>query len=144
MLVSIPFKLGISSFIGYLKGESSLMVFDRHANLKYKYGDRKFWCRGFYVDTVGQNQKRIEEYIRNPLQEDMIADQFSLFEEYDPFTGEKNKRKQSKIDPLVGSASKGGAEGKPFGRPLDIGRKQSLSAEEQAARSDMAPVKQTA
>ena len=93
MLVSIPFKLGISSFIGYLKGESSLMVFDRHANLKYKYGDRKFWCRGFYVDTVGQNQKRIEEYIRNPLQEDMIADQFSLFEEYDPFTGEKNKRK---------------------------------------------------
>ena len=92
-LVSIPFKLGISSFIGYLKGESSLMVFDRHANLKYKYGNRKFWCRGFYVDTVGQNQKRIEEYIRNPLQEDMIADQFNLFEEYDPFTGEKNKRK---------------------------------------------------
>ena len=69
------------------------MVFDRHANLKYKYGNSKFWCRGFYVDTVGQNQKRIEEYIRNPLQEDMIADQFSLFEEYDPFTGEKNKRK---------------------------------------------------
>ncbi len=69
------------------------MVFDRHANLKYKYGNRTFWCRGFYVDTVGQNQKRIEEYIRNPLQEDMIADQFSLFEEYDPFTGEKNKRK---------------------------------------------------
>ena len=93
MLVSIPFKLGISSFIGYLKGESSLMVFDRHANLKYKYGDRKFWCRGFYVDTVGQNQKRIEEYIRNPLQEDMIADQFSIFEECDSFTGDKNKRK---------------------------------------------------
>ena len=93
MLVSIPRKLSISSFMGYLKGESSLMVFDRHANLKYKYGNRKFWCRGFYVDTVGQNQKRIEEYIRNPLQEDMIADQFNLFEEYDPFTGEKNKRK---------------------------------------------------
>ena len=93
MLVSIPWKLSISSFMGYLKGESSLMVFDRHANLKYKYGNRKFWCRGFYVDTVGQNQKRIEEYIRNPLQEDMIADQFNLFEEYDPFTGEKNKRK---------------------------------------------------
>ena len=93
MLVSIPPKLSISSFMGYLKGKSSLMIFDRHANLKYKYGNRKFWCRGFYVDTVGQNQKRIEEYIRNPLQEDMIADQFNLFEEYDPFTGEKNQRK---------------------------------------------------
>ena len=93
MLVSIPPKLSISSFMGYLKGKSSLMIFDRHANLKYKYGNRKFWCRGFYVDTVGRNQKRIEEYIRNQLQEDVIADQLSLFEEYDPFTGEKNKRK---------------------------------------------------
>ena len=65
MLVSIPPKLSISSFMGYLKGKSSLMIFDRHANLKYKYGNRKFWCRGFYVDTVGRNQKRIEEYIRN-------------------------------------------------------------------------------
>ena len=64
MLVSIPPKLSISSFMGYLKGKSSLMIFDR-ANLKYKYGNRKFWCRGFYVDTVGRNQKRIEEYIRN-------------------------------------------------------------------------------
>ena len=73
--------------------KSSLMIFDRHANLKYKYGNRKFWCRGFYVDTVGRNQKRIEEYIRNQLQEDVVADQLSLFEEYDPFTGEKNKRK---------------------------------------------------
>ena len=79
--------------MGYLKGKSSLMIFDRHANLKYKYGDRKFWCRGFYVDTVGQNQKRIEEYIRNQLQEDVIADQLSLFEEYDTPTGEKNQRK---------------------------------------------------
>ena len=79
--------------MGYLKGESSLMVFDRHANLKYKYGNRTFWCRGFYVDTVGQNQKRIEEYIRNQLQEDVIADQLSLFEEYDTPTGEKNQRK---------------------------------------------------
>ena len=79
--------------LGYLKGKSALMIFDRHANLKYKYGNRKFWCRGFYVDTVGRNQKRIEEYIRNQLQEDVIADQLSLFEEYDPFTGEKNKRK---------------------------------------------------
>ena len=121
MLVSIPLKLSISSFMGYLKGKSSLMIFDRHANLKYKYGNRKFWCRGLYVDTVGRNQKRIEAYIRNQLQEDVIADQLSLFEEYDPFTGEKNKRKQSKIDPLVGPASKGGAEGKPFGRPLGLG-----------------------
>ena len=93
MLVSTPPKLSISSFMGYLKGESSLMVFERHANLKYKYGNRKFWCRGFYVDTVGQNQKRIEEYIRNQLQEDVIADQLSLFEEYDTPTGEKNQRK---------------------------------------------------
>ena len=135
MLVSIPLKLSISSFMGYLKGKSSLMIFDRHANLKYKYGNRKFWCRGLYVDTVGRNQKRIEAYIRNQLQEDVIADRLSLFEEYDPFTGEKNKRKQSKIDPLVGSASKGGAEGKPFGRPLGLGRQQRLSAEEQATRS---------
>ena len=87
MLVSIPPKLSISSFMGYLKGKSSLMIFDRHANLKYKYGNRKFWCRGFYVDKVGRNQKRIEEYIRNQLQEDVIADQLSLFEEYYPFTG---------------------------------------------------------
>ena len=93
ILVSILPKLSISSFMGYLKGKSSLMIFDRHANLKYKYGNLKFWCRGFYVDTVGRNQKRIEEYIRNQLQEDMIAEQLSHFEEYDPFTGEKNKRK---------------------------------------------------
>ena len=79
--------------MGYLKGKSSLMIFDRHANLKYKYGDRKFWCRGFYVDTVGRNQKRMEEYISNQLQENVIADQLSLFEEYDTPTGEKNQRK---------------------------------------------------
>ena len=79
--------------MGYLKGKSSLMIFDRYANLKYKYGNRKFWYRGLYVDTVGRNQKRIEAYIRNQLQEDVIADQLSLFEEYDPLTGEKNKKK---------------------------------------------------
>ncbi len=93
MLMSTPPKLSISSFMGYLKGKSSLMIFELHANLKYKYGNRKFWYRGFHVDTVGRNQKRIEEYIRNQLQEDVIADQLSLFEKYDPFTGEKNKRK---------------------------------------------------
>ena len=92
MLVSIPPKLSVSSFIGYLKGKSSLMIFDRHAELKYRYGNRKFWCRGYYVDTVGRNKKQIEEYIRNQIQEDHVADQLTLFEEYDPFTGEKNKK----------------------------------------------------
>ena len=89
MLVSIPPRLSVSSFIGYLKGKSSLMIFDRHANLKYRYGNRKFWCRGYYVDTVGRNQKKIENYIRQQLQEDIVADQLSLFEPYAPFTGEK-------------------------------------------------------
>ncbi|XUD02637.1 transposase [Enterococcus sp. AZ177] len=93
MLVSIPPKLSVSGFIGYLKGKSSLMIFDRHANLKYRYGNRKFWCRGYYVDTVGRNKKQIEEYIRNQVQEDHIADQLTLFEEYDPFTGNKNSKK---------------------------------------------------
>ena len=74
MLVSIPPKLSVSSFMGYLKGKSSLMIFDRHANLKYRYGNRKFWCRGYYVDTVGRNQKKIENYIRQQLQEDVVAD----------------------------------------------------------------------
>ena len=79
--------------MGYLKGKSSLMIFDKHANLKYKYGNRKFWCRGYYVDTVGRNQKVITEYIQNPLQEDRVADQLTLFEAVDPFTDEMNKRK---------------------------------------------------
>ena len=69
------------------------MIFDKHANLKYKYGNRKFWCRGYYVDTVGRNQKVITEYIQNPLQEDRVADQLTLFEAVDPFTDEMNKRK---------------------------------------------------
>ncbi|WP_199757381.1 transposase, partial [Halalkalibacter nanhaiisediminis] len=72
---------------------SSLMIFDRHANLKYRYGNRKFWCRGFYVDTVGRNKKQIQEYIKNQLREDYMGDQLTLFEEHDPFTGEKNKKK---------------------------------------------------
>jgi len=73
MLVSIPPKLSVSQFMGYLKGKSSLMIFDRHANLKYRYGNRKFWCRGFFVDTVGR-KKQIQEYIRNQLKEDYMAD----------------------------------------------------------------------
>ena len=88
MLVSIPPKYSISSFMGYLKGKSALMIFDRHANLKYKYGNRHFWCRGYYVDTVGKNAKKIEEYVRNQMQQDLEYDQMSLKEYIDPFTGE--------------------------------------------------------
>ena len=69
------------------------MIFDRHVNLKYKYGNRKSWCRGYFVDTVGRNKNQIQEYIRNQLREDYMSDQLSLFEEFDPFTGEKNKKK---------------------------------------------------
>ena len=94
MLVSIPPKLSVSAVMGYLKGKSSLMIFDRHAHLKYRYRNRKFWCRGYYVDTVGRNRQRIEQYIRDQLREDQIADQLTLFEEYDPFTGQKNPKKK--------------------------------------------------
>ena len=92
MLVSIPPNMSIAYFMGYLKGKSTLMIFDRHANLKYRYGNRHFWCRGYYVDTVGRNKKAIQEYIRNQLQEDIIADQISLKEYIDPFTGGKNTK----------------------------------------------------
>ena len=88
MLVLIPPNIIVSDFMGYLKGKSSLMIFDRHANLKYKYGNRKFWCRGYYVDTVGKNAKKIEEYIRNQLADDQAYDQMSIKEFVDPFTGE--------------------------------------------------------
>ena len=91
MLVSIPPHISISQFMGYLKGKSSLMIFDRHANLKYKYGTRHFRCRGYYVDTVGRNKKIIAEYIKNQLEEDNASDQISMREYTDPFTGAKNK-----------------------------------------------------
>ena len=91
MLVEIPPKYSVSQIVGYLKGKSSLMIFDRHANLKYKYGNRHFWCRGYYVDTVGKNKKRIEEYIRTQLQEDIVTDQISMKEYIDPFTGKPKK-----------------------------------------------------
>ena len=91
MLVSIPPSFSVSQFVGYLKGKSSLMIFDRHANLKYKYGNRHFWARGYYVDTVGRNKKQVQEYIKNQLQEDQIADQMSIKEYVDPFTGRENK-----------------------------------------------------
>ena len=90
MLVRIPPHISIAQFMGYLKGKSSLMIFDRHANLKYKYGSRNFWCRGYYVDTVGRNKKVIAEYIRNQLEEDYTLDQMSIKEYPDPFTGSKN------------------------------------------------------
>ncbi len=92
MLVSIPPSMNVSAFIGYLKGKSTLMIFDRHANLKYKYGSRHFWCRGYYVDTVGRNEKMIREYVRNQLQEDIMEDQLTLKEYIDPFTGIRNTK----------------------------------------------------
>jgi len=95
MLVKIPPKFSVSEIVGYLKGKSALMIFDRHSNLKYKYGNRHFWCRGYYVDTVGKNAKKIGEYIKNQLQEDLTADQITLKEYIDPFTGEQvNKGKK--------------------------------------------------
>ncbi len=91
MLVSIPPKYSVSQFMGYLKGKSSLMIFEKYANLKYKYGNRHFWCRGYYVSTVGKNKKAIAQYIRNQLQEDYADDQMSIKEYVDPFTGEPVK-----------------------------------------------------
>ena len=90
MLVSVPPNLSVSQFMGYLKGKSSLMIFDRHANLKYKYGNRHFWCRGYFVSTVGANKKAIEEYIRHQLDEDEAYEQMTFKEYIDPFTGRKN------------------------------------------------------
>lgn len=89
MLVRIPPKYSVSQIVGYLKEKSSLMIFDKFANLKYKYGNRHFWCRGYYVDTVGKNTKKIKEYIRTQLQEDIVSDKISMKEYIDPFTGKK-------------------------------------------------------
>ena len=91
MLIEIPPKYSVAQIMGFLKGKSSLMIFDRQANLKYKYGNRHFWARGYYVDTVGRNKKQIAEYIRNQLQEDEMADQMSIQEYIDPFTDSKTK-----------------------------------------------------
>ena len=87
MLVEIPPKYSVSQIVGYLKGKSSLMIFDKHANLKYKYGNRNFWAKGYYVSTVGLNTKVVEEYIRNQEKEDMIQDNLSKKEYVDPFKG---------------------------------------------------------
>ena len=92
MLVRIPPHMSVSEYMGYLKSKSSLMIFDRHANLKYKYGNRHFWCRGYYVDTVGKYEGVIKEYIKNQLQDDIMTDQISMKEFIDPFTGEQVKK----------------------------------------------------
>lgn len=91
MLISVPPKYSIAQIMGYLKGKSTLMIFEKYANLKYKYGQRSFWCRGYYVDTVGKNKKAIQEYIRNQLQEDIQYEQLTIKEYVDPFTGEPAK-----------------------------------------------------
>lgn len=91
MLVSIPPYMSVAQLVGTLKSKSALMIFDRHANLKYKYGSRNFWCRGYYVDTIGKNEKMIKDYIRSQLEEDYTSDQISLKEFTDPFTGNKRR-----------------------------------------------------
>ena len=91
MLVSIPPKYSVSQIMGYLKGKSSLMIYEKYATMKYKYGNRHFWCRGYYVSTVGRNRRAIEQYIRNQLQEDYTDDQMSIKEYIDPFTGQPVK-----------------------------------------------------
>lgn len=91
MLIEIPPKYSVSQFMGYLKSKSTLLIFERHANLKYKFGNKKFWARGYFVDTVGRNEKMIREYIRMQIQEGKIADQMSMKEFIDPFTGEPVK-----------------------------------------------------
>ena len=96
MLVEVPPKLSISNFMGFLKGKSSLMIFDRFAQMKYRFGDREFWCRGYFVDTVGKNKNKIAEYIRNQLEEDRYADQLVMNELVDPFTGEPMRKKGRK------------------------------------------------
>ena len=92
MLVTVPPHMSVSGVMGCLKSKSSLMVFDRHANLTYKYGNRHFWCRGYYVDTVGKYENTIKDYIKNQLQEDIMADQLSLKEFIDPFTGSRSEK----------------------------------------------------
>ena len=94
MLISIPPKISVSSFMGYLKGKSSLMIFDKFANLKYRYGNRRFWCEGFYVDTVGRNKKAIEEYIKHQLDEDIALDNQTTKEYVDPFSREPTNKKK--------------------------------------------------
>ena len=92
MLVTIPPKMSVSKFMGILKGKSSLMIFDQFANLKYKYGNRHFWCRGYYVDTVGRNKTAIAKYVQNQIEGNRPSEQLSMKEYIDPFTGEPTKK----------------------------------------------------
>ena len=89
MFVEIPPKYSVSSIMGYLKGKSSLMIYEKFGNLKFKYRNREFWCRGYYVDTVGKNAKKIAEYIKNQLEEDKIGEQMKISYKQDPFMGSK-------------------------------------------------------
>ena len=84
--------MSVAQFMGFLKSKSALMIFDRHADMKYRYGRRNFWARGYFVDSVGKNEKAIREYIRNQLEEDYMSDQISMKELIDPFTGKRNER----------------------------------------------------
>ena len=87
ILVAIPPKMSVSSFMGFLKGKSSLMIYEKWGNMKFKYRNRQFWCRGYYVDTVGKNEKKIAEYISNQLKQDEMSEQLVL-DFQDPFNGE--------------------------------------------------------
>lgn len=89
LLLSIPPKISVSSFMGYLKGKSSLIIFQRYGNMKFAYRNREFWCKGYYVDTVGKNTKKIKEYIEKQLKVDREMDQLSIFDPRDPFAGSK-------------------------------------------------------
>lgn len=89
MLLEIPPKMSVSGFMGYLKGKSSLMIYEKYGNMKFKYRNREFWCRGYYVDTAGKNAKKIEEYIKNQMKEDEVNGKITIFDEADPFTGSK-------------------------------------------------------
>ena len=89
MLVEIPPKMSVASFVGYLKGKSSLMVYEKFGDMKFRYRNRQFWCRGYYVDTVGKNAQKIKEYIQNQLEEDKLGDKLSISFKEDPFTGSR-------------------------------------------------------
>ncbi len=89
MLIEIPPKISVSSFMFFLKGKSSLMIYEKWGKMKFKYRNREFWCRGYYVDTVGKNEQKIKEYINKQLREDHMAEQLTL-EKIDPFTGSKH------------------------------------------------------
>ena len=85
MLVAIPPKISVASFVGFLKGKSSLLIYQKWANMKFKYRNREFWCRGYYVDTVGKNTTRIKEYIANQIKEDKMMELMTITELLDPF-----------------------------------------------------------